>query len=78
MTEGKIHHPPDNGDRIGGGFGEAQTENAVHPLRMAVAAYIMPVYAAGFAEFFPMANSALHELILDQIFQGTFTDQAFF
>lgn len=78
MAEGEIHHPPDNGHRVFGGLRETQAKDAVHALSMAVIAHIMSVYTAGFAGFFFMADSALHDLILDQIFQGHPTNQTFF
>lgn len=78
MAEGEIHHPSDNGHRVFGGLRETQAKDAVHALGMAVIAHIVSVYAARFAGFFFMADSALHDLILDQIFQGRPTNQTFF
>ena len=78
VAEGHRHHPPENGDGVGGGLGEAQAEDAVHPLGVAVAAHIVPVDTACLAGLFPVTDGTLHGLILHQIFQGRLTDQAFF
>ena len=78
MAERQVHHPPEDGDRVRGGLGETQAENAVHTLGMAIAAYIVPVDAAGFTGLLLVADGALHHLVLHQIFQRCFADQTFF
>lgn len=78
MAKGQIHHPADDGHRVSGSLRKAQSENAVHSLGVAVAAYIVSVHAAGLAAFLPMADGALHFLLLRQVFQRCLANQAFF
>ena len=78
MAEGQVHHPPNNGDRVTGGLTQAKAENAVHALSMTVIAHIVAVDAPGLAAFLFMADGALHHLVLRQVLQGRFTNQAFF
>ena len=77
MAEGQVHHPAEDGGGVRGGLGQAKAEDAVHALGMAVIAHIVAVDAAGLAGLLFMADGALHDLILDQIFQRRFADQAF-
>jgi hypothetical protein len=78
MAEGHGHHLFQNGDGVTGGFRKAKTEDAVHSLGVAIAAYIMAFHAAGLALLLLMANGTLHDFILRQIFQRCLTNQAFF
>ena len=78
VAEGQVHHPPENGNRVGGGPRKAQAEDAVHPLGVAVIAHIVAVYTPGLAGLPPMTDGALHLLVLEQILQRRFADQAFF
>ena len=77
VAEGQFHHPADDGHRVGGSFSETQPEDAVHPLRMAVTAYIVALSAAGLAGLPPVADGALHVLIPGQVLQRCAADQAF-
>mgnify|MGYP003484395555 CR=1 FL=1 len=43
--------------------------DAVHSLRMALVADVMPFHASGFAILFFMAYSTFHQLVIFQIFQ---------
>ena len=77
MAEGQVHHPPEDGRRVCGGLRQAQAEDAVHALGVAVIAHIMAIDAPGLAGLLFMADGALHDLVLDQVFQRRLADQAF-
>ena len=78
MAEWQLHHPAENGHRIGRSLRETQTKDTVHTLGMAVIADIMTRHTTGFAGPLLMADGALHDLILGQIFQRRLTNQTFF
>lgn len=78
MAEGQVHHPAEDSGGVGGSLRQAQAEDGVHALGMAVIANIMAVDAPGLAGFLFMADGALHVLVPDQIFQRCLADQAFF
>lgn len=77
MAEGQVHHPPEDGRRVCGGLRQAQAEDAVHALGVAVIAHIMAIDAPGLAGLLFVADGALHDLVLDQVFQRRLADQAF-
>ena len=78
MTEGQVHHPPEDGGGVGGGLSQAQAEDGVHALGVAVTAHIVAAHAPGLAGLLFVADGALHKLVLDQVFQRCLADQAFF
>lgn len=78
IAEGQVHHPAEDSGGVGGSLRQAQAEDGVHALGMAVIANIMAVDAPGLAGFLFMADGALHVLVPDQIFQRCLADQAFF
>lgn len=61
MAEGQRHHPVQNGDGVGGALRQAQPKDAVHPLGVAAAAYIVAIHAAGLAQLllWQMAHSII-------------------
>ena len=76
VAEGQSHHLAENGNGVGGGFGQAQAEDAVHALGVAVIAHIVAVHAPGLAGLFSVTDGARHLLVLGQILQGRAADQA--
>ena len=76
VAERKIHHFVEDFHGIFRGFRKADTENAVDAFGVALVTDVMTVHAASLAEFFFMADRALHQNIFIQIFQRR-TDHAF-
>ena len=64
VAERQAHHFTDDLNGIGGGFTQAQAEDAVHPPGVAVIADVMAVYTARFTMFYPMADGAFHQLVI--------------
>ena len=77
MAERKVHHFSQDFYGVLRCFGKAYSENTVNAPCMAFIADIVPLYAAGSAENFFMANHAFHLDGLAQVLQGCFTDQTF-
>ena len=68
----------DDDDGIFGFFCKANANNAVHALRMALAADIVAGGAARFGKLTLAAQGAGHGLVLGEILQGSLTDETFF
>ena len=76
--ERHVHHGADDGDGVLRFLREAKPKNTVHTLGVAIAAYIMTIDAPGLTWFLLFADGALHKYIFQQVFQWSFTNQAFF
>jgi hypothetical protein len=74
MAEGHRHHLFYNSNGAARVLGKTQTDDAVHSRGVALAAYIVAVYASSLALLLLVANGTLHGLILRQIFQRGFAD----
>jgi hypothetical protein len=74
MAEGHRHHLLHNDQRVFGGFGKAQSQNAVHSLGVALAANIVAMDTPGFAGLCFAANGTFHHFVLLEILQGSFAN----
>lgn len=78
VAKGLRHHLLNDLNRISGRLGEAKPDDGIQPCRVAVVADVVAMNAAGLAALLLMADGTLHELIVLEILQRSFANQAFF
>ena len=78
MTLRHIHHLADDGNRIGRSLAQAQPDNLVHALGMALIADIVAIDTPGLAHLPLAADAAFHHHILAQILERSPAYKTFF